>query len=57
MAKLDVTLNVLNMPELIWAVRCEMATLLKETADAEASPLVAQRLREIATVFEVGTPC
>lgn len=42
-------------PDLLWAMRNEMATMLREQADAEASGYVAQRLREIAAAFSAGS--
>ena len=43
------------MPELIWACRRELANVLRREAEAEANPIVARRLREIADRFEAGT--
>lgn len=50
-----ITIDVLNMPELIAAVRREMATILREEADAESDPRIARRLRALAAAFECGT--
>lgn len=54
MARASISIDVLNVPELVWQTRQAMANLLREEADSEADPRIAQRLREIAAVFEVG---
>ena len=41
--------------DLLWAMRNELATMLREQADAEASGYVANRLREIAAAFSAGS--
>ena len=54
MPELSVTISVKDVPELLAVMRCELASIVREVADAEASPHVAMRLREIAVVFETG---
>ena len=54
MAAVTFSLDVLNIPELIWDVRKEMADLLREEARSEGDPRIALRLEEIANVFEAG---
>ena len=54
-SNMTVTIDVLNIPEMIAAVRHEMATILREEADAEADPRIARRLRALADAFECGT--
>lgn len=49
-----VTVDVLNVPELIYNVRNQCADMLREEADSEANPRIARRLRELAAAFEVG---
>lgn len=48
-------IDVRGMPEVIWAVRRELARFLLRVAQGE-SDAVAKRLREIADVFECGQP-
>lgn len=50
----SLTVDIAGVPEAIWAMRHEMAQMLREVADAEASAYVAQRLREVACGFEAG---
>ena len=52
---MTVTIDVLNIPEMIAAVRHEMASILRDEADAEADPRLARRLRALAAAFECGT--
>jgi two-component sensor histidine kinase len=54
MAKASITIDVKNMPEMIHSVMRECAKRLRDEADSEADPRVAQRLREIAASFEAG---
>lgn len=49
-----VELSIGDIPEVIWALRSEMAKVLREEADADANPAVSRRLREIASAFEAG---
>lgn len=48
------TLDIKNIPELIFEVRREMARVLREEADTEADPRMARRLRELSDRFEAG---
>ena len=48
------TVDIKGMPEVIWACRKAMASLLRAEADAEVSNALAFRLREIADRFEAG---
>lgn len=54
MAIANLTIDVTGMPDVIWAVRRELAKLLREEAEAEISNTVAAKLREIADRFEAG---
>lgn len=49
--EMSVTVDVLNVPELIWMARQAMAEILLEHAKTEEDPRVAERLTEIAGVF------
>lgn len=51
-ASLVLQFEVTGIPEVLWAVRHEMAQRLREAADAEVSNAVAARLRAIAAEFE-----
>ena len=44
-----ISVDVRNVPALIFELRQEMANILREQADAEANPAVARRLREVKT--------
>lgn len=55
MADAHLTIDVMNMPELIFHIRMEFAGVLREEADSEADPRIARRLREIAARFETGS--
>lgn len=46
--------DVRNLPDVIFEIRREMAKVLHEEAGAEANPVVARRLREVAAGFEAG---
>jgi len=50
----NATIDVRGMPEVIYAVRREMAKLLESEAEIETNPMVAYRLREIAKIFLAG---
>lgn len=52
--ELSMTLDIKNIPEVIAELRREMAEILREAADVEASIYVRGRLHEIAAAFEVG---
>lgn len=54
MAIAKLTFDIKNMPEVIWAMRREMAKILREEAAAEASNAVATKMRNIADRFEAG---
>lgn len=47
-------IDVMNMPELIFRVRREMANMLRTAAGAESNPVVVKRLRELSNQFETG---
>lgn len=48
------TISLTDMPEVLWALRHEMATLLRHGAEAETDPRVTRRLLEYAAAFEAG---
>lgn len=48
-----VTMSVKDMPEVLQAMRAELARVTREFADREAGP-VGIRLRQIADTFEGG---
>lgn len=50
-----ITVDLEKMPDLLWHMRNELAAMLREQADAEASGYVADRLREIAAAFSAGS--
>lgn len=52
--QMQMRIDVLHVPELVWQTRQAMANLLREEAETEADQRFALRLREIAAVFEVG---
>lgn len=54
MANATVTIDVLNVPELIHCVMRQCANRLRDEAESEADPRIARRLIEIAADFEVG---
>ena len=56
MARLDsrIVVDVRHVPDLVWDLRREMASILREQADVEMYPHVADRLRRIANTFETG---
>ncbi len=49
-----IVVDIKNMPEVIWACRHEMAEFLRTVADEEPIQAVAERLREVAQIFEAG---
>ena len=53
-APLTVTLQISGMPEALVLLREEMAAILREQADAEASGYVKARLQAIAAAFAAG---
>jgi hypothetical protein len=50
---LQATLRLDDLPEVLAALRLELATILRQVAEDEAPP-VAHRLRAIAAAFEAG---
>ena len=48
------TISLTGLPEVIYGIRCEVATIIMEVAEAEADPRVAERLRKIASEFAAG---
>lgn len=53
MASNKVELSIRDMPECLWELRHLMARMLRDAADGEPE-IVAKKLYELATVFEVG---
>jgi hypothetical protein len=51
--KLQATLRLDDLPEVLAALRYEVAAILRQVAEDEAPP-VAHRLRAIAAAFEAG---
>lgn len=51
---LVVSISMRDLPEVLWEIRHEFAQVLREEAQAEASPHTACRLIEIADAFEAG---
>jgi hypothetical protein len=49
-----VTINVEKMPDVIWQLRKEMATMLRREAESEADPRVSRKLERVAMAFEAG---
>jgi hypothetical protein len=49
-----VELRISDMPEVLAAMRREIATLLRDEAESEADPRIARRLCALADTFEVG---
>lgn len=54
MANTHLTIDLRGWPEVIWAIRREMAHVLREEADGEINPAVSRKLRELAAAFEAG---
>ena len=54
MATSIITVDIKNMPEVIWAVRREMAKILREEADDEMHRYFARKLRSLANRFEAA---
>lgn len=50
----EIVVDVRGIPELVADVRLEMASVLREAAEAEADPRLAWRLVAIAAAFECG---
>lgn len=51
---MTIGVSVNDMPETIYNLRKEFATMLNAEAESEGDPKIARRLREIAAAFEVG---
>jgi hypothetical protein len=49
-----IEIRIADMPEVIFALRRELAKVLKREAEAETDPTVARRLYETADKFEIG---
>lgn len=49
-----ISVNVRNLPEVLFAIRKEFADVLRGQAGAETNPVVARRFREVADEFEAG---
>lgn len=54
MVKPVIVVDVQGMPEVIFAVRKEMANLLRRESNTETHPLLSKRLRQLADEFEAG---
>jgi hypothetical protein len=54
MTQHTIEVRIADMPEVIFALRRELAKVLKREAEAETNPLVARRLYETAEQFEIG---
>ncbi len=54
MADGHITIDMTKWPEALFAIRKEMAKLLRDEAETESDPRFARRLRELADVFEAG---
>lgn len=54
MAGTRLVIDVKGWPDALWVMRHELAEMLRQQAEAEASGYVAERLREIAAQFESG---
>lgn len=52
--KSSIVISFERMPEMLWAMRHELAKILRAEAGAESDPRVARRLIEIAATFETG---
>lgn len=50
---MDITLNIQNMPEVMWEIRKACADMLREEAQGE-EPRFARKLLELAALFESG---
>jgi hypothetical protein len=50
---MHVTLDILNLPELIATLRCEMAARLRSLADGEPE-FVRRKFNDAAALFEIG---
>jgi len=48
------TISIEGIPEALYGMRLEVASIVRELADSEAIPQVALRLREVADAFECG---
>lgn len=48
------SVNVRNLPEVIFAIRKEFADVLRVHAGSESNPETARRFREAAAEFEAG---
>lgn len=49
-----IEVSLAGLPDVLWALRREMAQVLREQAEDEVSGYVKGRLQEIAAAFEVG---
>ena len=55
MPKLEFSLSITDIPEALALYRRELAQMLRDRA-ADEDPRVADRLREVAAIFETGQP-
>ena len=53
-SEMKVTVSLEDVPETVWRLRLEFARLLRSEAEGEECQHTANRLREIASSFEVG---
>lgn len=49
-----IVVDLRHVPEIVWGLRREVATILRDEAEADADPRIAARLRQIADGFEAG---
>lgn len=56
MTHIVATFSLKDMPDVLWALRHEMAAMLRDGASSEADPRVVRRLLDYATAFECGQP-
>ena len=54
MAMASLVISVRDMPLVLADLRRELASILRETAETEASPHMRRRLQAIAAAFESG---
>ncbi len=52
--RMTMTISLADLPEVVAALRREMAEILRQQAGAEVSGYVAARLCEVAAAFEAG---
>lgn len=50
----SITIDMRHMPEILWVLRRELARILRDEAETEASGYVRGRLLAVAAQFEAG---